>query len=122
MSLQALDRFYEAVMQAILRHVNFDGKMQTITLTHGVARLRDCRVCTVIIVLVRFVRPLYDVPSVILQEAQCTIFNRERTVGPVARATEAVSASYVIGHVTFCALKLCFEVVVLHRKRSTTGC
>lgn len=23
--LQALDRFYEAVMQAILRHINFDG-------------------------------------------------------------------------------------------------
>lgn len=24
--LQALDRFYEAVMQAILRHINFDGR------------------------------------------------------------------------------------------------
>lgn len=24
--LQALERFYEAVMQAILRHINFDGK------------------------------------------------------------------------------------------------
>lgn len=23
--LQALERFYEAVMQAILRHINFDG-------------------------------------------------------------------------------------------------
>lgn len=24
--LQALERFYEAVMQAILRHINFDGR------------------------------------------------------------------------------------------------
>lgn len=37
--LQALERFYEAVMQAILRHINFDGRaavvdQQTHTLTH----------------------------------------------------------------------------------------
>lgn len=27
-ALQALERFYEAVMQAILRHINFDGRAQ----------------------------------------------------------------------------------------------
>lgn len=41
--LQALERFYEAVMQAILRHINFDGRAavvdqhtHTYTYIHGV--------------------------------------------------------------------------------------
>ena len=29
LSCQALERFYEAVMQAILRHINFDGQSDT---------------------------------------------------------------------------------------------
>lgn len=32
--MQALERFYEAVMQAILRHINFDGRAARLTHSH----------------------------------------------------------------------------------------
>lgn len=41
--LQALERFYEAVMQAILRHINFDGSAAAEINTHlDMSSLKAC--------------------------------------------------------------------------------